>query len=158
MEAGGVAIFPLPQRAPHGPDHLVPSSRLALWSYTDLSDSRLLFGKRYILLRQDTGNPEPQKLGLSVPDGWAAYARAGHLFVKKFAFQPEGIYPDMGSSCESWMNHEFIELETLSPLAKVEPGEQIEYSEDWYLLEGIASPTNEEDVVDQVLPAIQRLG
>ncbi len=44
LEPGGIAIFPLPPRAPHSPEHLLPASSLALWSYTDLSDPRLVLG------------------------------------------------------------------------------------------------------------------
>lgn len=157
LDPGGTAIFPLPPRAPHSDEHLVPASSLALWSYTDLSDPRLVLGKRFILLRQDPDIREPQKIGLSVLDGWVAYARADHLFVKKFIYQPGAVYPDMGSSCESWTNHEFLELETLSPLTLLKPGEKTEYAEDWYLLEGVPQPANEKDVIANVLPAIDRI-
>jgi len=155
LNPGGTAIFPLPPRAPHSDKHLVPANSLALWSYTDLSDPRLVLGRRFILLRQDPGNHEPQKVGLSVPDGWVAYAGSDHLFVKKFTYQPGAVYPDMGSSCESWINHEFLELETLGPLTLLKPGEHTEYAEDWYLLEGVPQPANEKEVIASVLPAIE---
>ena len=155
MDTGGAAIIPLPPRGPH-PENLLPTSSLVLWAYTDLSDPRLVCGRQYVLLRQDAGNSTPQKIGASVPDGWVAYARNGHLFVKKFDYEADAIYPDMGCCFESWTNHEFIELETLSPLAWLEPGDQIEYQEDWYLFENVPVPENDEDVAATVLPLVEQ--
>lgn len=155
MAPGGTAIMPLPPRGPH-PENLLPTSTLALWAYTDLSDERLYLGREYVLLRQDPGNSAPQKIGASVPDGWVAYARGGRLFVKKFSYDPHADYPDMGSCFESWLNDEALELETLSPLTLLEPGEETEHVEDWYLLDGVPVPANEADVVASVLPAVSR--
>jgi len=155
MDTGGTAILPLPPRGPH-PENLLPKSSLVLWAYTDLSDPRLVWGRQYVLLRQDPDNSTPQKIGASVPDGWVAYARDGHLFVKKFDFEADAIYPDMGCSFESWTNHEFIELETLSPLAWLDPGDQIDYQEDWYLFENVPVPGNDEDVAATVLPLVEQ--
>ena len=52
-----------------------------------------------------------------VPDGWAAYANGGRLFVKRFVTQSTGAYPDWGCSVETFTNDEMIELETLGPTA-----------------------------------------
>jgi hypothetical protein len=50
-----------------------------------------------------------------------------------------------------------LELETLSPLTILEPGEHIDYIEDWYLLDNIEVPQHEDDVVRSILPAIERI-
>lgn len=156
MDMEGTAIVPLPPRGPH-PDNLLPTSTLAVWAYTDLTDPRLAWGKRYILLRQDPKNSTPQKIGASVPDGWVAYARAGHLFVKTFEYVAEAIYPDMGCSFESWTNHEMLELETLSPLVYLAPGDEVEYVEDWYLFDGVKTPASDAEVIKTVLPVIKQV-
>ncbi len=153
MAPGGTAVLPLPARGPH-PDNLQPASSLALWAYSDLSDERLSLGREYILLRQDPQDSTPQKIGASVPDGWAAYARGGHLFVKKFQYEPQAVYPDMGCCFECFLNDEILEMETLSPLTLLDPGEETEYIEDWYLHGGIPVPVSEADVAARVLPAI----
>lgn len=155
MAPGGTAILPLPPRGPH-PENLLPTSTLVLWAYTDLTDERLNYGREYVLLRQDPGNSTPQKIGASVPDGWVAYARADHLFVKTFQYDPQAVYPDMGCCFESWMNHEFLELETLGPLTLLEPGEETEYVEDWYLFDGVPVPESEADIAASVLPALRQ--
>jgi len=156
MDMEGTAIVPLPPRGPH-PDNLLPTSTLAVWAYTDLTDPRLAWGKRFILLRQDPKNSTPQKIGASVPDGWVAYARAGHLFVKTFEYVAEAIYPDMGCSFESWTNHEMLELETLSPLVYLAPGDEVEYVEDWYLFDGVKTPASDDEVIKTVLPVIKQV-
>ena len=155
LEAGGTAIMPLPLRRPY-PEDLLPNSSLVLWAYTDLTDSRYKFGKQYLLIRQEPDHRNPLKLGANVPDGWVAYARGGHLFVKRFQYKPDAVYPDRGCCFESWMNDEFLELETLSPLALLNPGQEIEYSEEWYLFEGVRTPTSEPEVIESVLPAVNR--
>jgi hypothetical protein len=155
METGGTAIIPLPPRGPH-PENLLPTSSLALWAYSDLSDPRLVLGGEYIFLRQDPDASTPQKIGASVPDGWVAYARGGHLFVKKFQFEADAVYPDLGCCFESFTNHEFLELETLSPLAVLNPGEEIEHVEDWYLYENVPIPAETGDMVAFVLPLVRQ--
>ncbi len=92
-----------------------------------------------------------------MPDGWAAYSRGDHLFVKKFNYLPAAVYPDLGCSCKSWTNHELLELETLGPLILLDPGEGTEYAEDWYLLDRVPQPVNEADVFSNVLPALKRI-
>lgn len=156
METGGTAIIPLPPRGPH-PENLLPTSSLILWAYSDLSNSRLQLGKEIILLHQDPQNSLPQKIGASVPDGWAAYARGDHLFVKTFQYLPGAVYPDLGCCFEAFTNGEFLELETLGPLKRVEPGGQIEYIENWYLFDGIPAPSSEADVRANMLPAIRKI-
>ena len=134
MAAGGAAILPLPPRGSH-PQHLLPSSSLVLWPYTDLSDPRWIWGRRHLLLRCDPAVPAPQKLGATLPDGWLAYARAGHLFVKRVTSRPAAAYPDHGSQVELYTDHRMLELETLGPLAALAPGAAVEHVEDWQLFD-----------------------
>jgi hypothetical protein len=153
MATGGKAIIPLPPRGAH-PENLEPTSSLTLWAYTDFSDPRWTLGKKYILLQQDAGMPAPQKIGAMVPDGWAAYARGGHLFVKKFYFEPDFAYPDMGCQVETFTNAEMIELETLAPLTLLDPQTEVEHVEEWYLYQDVPTPENETQVDEYVRPKI----
>ena len=89
MAPGGTAVIPLPPRIPY-PEGLLPSSQITLWPYTDVTDARWRWGRKYILLRQDSARTSPQKLGASVPDGWMAYARNDRLFVKTFRLHVGG--------------------------------------------------------------------
>ena len=109
MAPGGTAIIPLPPRGKH-PEDLLPSSTLTVWPYTDLSDSRLRWGRKYVLFHQDLDRPSPLKIGASVPDGWAAYVRSEHVFVKAFQHIPGVTYPDFGCSLEAFADGEMLEL------------------------------------------------
>jgi hypothetical protein len=40
-------------------------------------------------------------------------------------------YPDMGCSFELFSNHEMLELETLSPIVSLDPGECVRHEEEW---------------------------
>ncbi|MGC9399550.1 MAG: hypothetical protein ACP5HM_10490 [Anaerolineae bacterium] len=154
MAPGGTAVVPLPPRGPH-PENLAPTGRLALWAYTDMRDPRWTWGTRFILLRQDPQTATPQKVGVFVPDGWAAYARAGHLFVKTFEVVEEASYPDLGVNVETFTNAEMLELETLAPLVDLAPGTEATYVERWHLFDGVPAPTSDEDVAAQILPLLE---
>jgi hypothetical protein len=153
MDSGGVAILPLPPRGVH-PQDLLPSSTLILWPFTDLSDPRWTIGQRYILFRQNPRWTVAQKIGASVPDGWAAYARAGHLFVKQFTYFADLPYPDLGSCVELFNRQEMAEVETLGPSLVIAPGETVEHIERWSLFRDVPQPDSEADVEKFIAPLI----
>ena len=155
MAPGGTAILPLPTHGSHEKD-LLPGNSLALWKYTDLSDPRWTWGHKYILLRQDSSpTVNPQKIGAAVPDGWAAYARAGRLFLKTFRHDPVATYPDMGCSVETFTNKDMLELETLGPLVSVPPGAAVEHVEHWRLFRDVPMPHNDADIDTHIFPLVQ---
>lgn len=153
MAPGGVGVFPLPPRGTH-PENLLPTSIISLWAYTDMSDPRWHWGRRYVLLRQDTSAKTPQKVGFMDKDGWIAYVRRGHLFVKRFDYIDGARYPDFGCNAETWTNSEILELESLGPLTKIEPGGYVEHVERWFLFRGVPEPRSDEDVDRYIIPKI----
>jgi len=157
MAAGGCAILPLPPRGTHK-THLQPVSALALWAYTDLSDPRWTLGRSYVLARQDPLRPMEQKIGLHTPLGWAAYARRGHLFIKRFDYHPDATYPDWGCTVEVFTNERLLELESLGPLTTLAPGEYLEHVEDWYLFDEVPTPHNDQQVERHILPRLLQTG
>jgi hypothetical protein len=155
MAGGGTAIVPLPPRGSHG-KHLQPESSLSLWKYTNMSDSRWTWGRSFILLRQDpTPGVGQQKVGAMTPDGWAAYARGGNLFLKRFQYVVGAKYPDFGASVEVFTNPEILEVETLGPLVTLRPGAHVEHSERWFLFRDVPEPKNDADVEKHVLPKVK---
>ena len=153
MAQGGVGIFPLPPRGTHA-ENLLPNNRIALWAYTDMSDPRWTWGKQYVLLRQNPHMAAPQKAGFSNMVGWMAYARKGHLFVKFIPPMARCHYPDMGVNAETFTNDAILELETLSPVVSIAPGDSAEHVERWLLVKGISKIETDTDVVKEVLPHI----
>lgn len=137
--AGGTAIVPLPPRGSHTAQ-LLPTSTLALWAYTDLSDPRWTLGRDHILLRQSAAHPTPQKMGALVPNGWAAYALGDALLVKHVNFQAQATYPDFGCSVEVFTNGEMLEVETLGPVVDLQPGAVVEHVERWDLYQDATLP------------------
>lgn len=152
MPSGGTAVLPLPLRAPHGPHSLLPTHHFVFWSYTDLSDKRWSFAPRALLLHSDPSKDAAQKIGVSAAEGWLAYWRDGITFVKRFDHQPGADYPDEGSSAELFTNGIFLELETLSPIFKLRPGESVEHIETWELMRGLPAP--EASNIDQYFSAL----
>jgi hypothetical protein len=155
MAPGGTAVTGFPPRGKH-PAHLEATNPLVMWAYTDLSDSRWKFTKKYLMLRQDPKNSEPQKLGLFNPDTWAAYILNGEAFVKRTSSDPAKTYPDFGCSFETFTNNDFLEMETLGPLTKVQPGRTVEQVEHWGLYRNLALSDWTDEELDRVLLPLVR--
>jgi hypothetical protein len=126
-----------------------------MWAYTDMSDPRWTWSRKYVMLQQDPGAKTPQKAGLMVPDGWAAHVRAGHLFIKKFTHVPGARYPDWGCSVETFTDADFLEVETLGPLVSLGPGAEVEHIEHWFLFDGVPTPQTDADVDKHVMPHVR---
>jgi len=156
MAQGGTAILPLPPRGSH-PDFLLPTSTLSLWPYTDLSDPRWRFGYRYIFLQQDPSIEIPQKLGIFSSDGWLAYLNDNELFIKLAQTTAKGKYPDLGSNLEVFTNSKILELESLSPMTNIAPGESIEHTEVWYMKQNIPDIVTDKDVDQYIKCEIDNL-
>jgi hypothetical protein len=154
MAPGGVAIVPLPPRGPH-PEFLLPASTIILWAYTDMSDARWTWGRQYVMLRQDGQATTPLKAGYTVPDGWAAYARDGHLFVVGLDYVEGARYPDLGGNVETWTDPDMLEVETLGPLTHLPPDGEVEHVERWSLFRDVPVPTSDADVDEHVLPRVR---
>ena len=136
MAPGGVGITGLPPRGTH-PEMLAPTNPLVIWAFTDLSDKRWQFTRKYILLRQDPKSAIPQKIGSFSPDTFGAYYLGKELFVKRYRAEPNKTYPDMGASFEMFTNPHVLELETLGPLTRLAPGATVEHVERWSLHKNI---------------------
>jgi hypothetical protein len=154
LPPGGQAIVPLPPRGRHS-ENLSPVNSLTMWAYTDMTDPRWTWGRKYIMLRQDSNANTSQKFGAMVTAGWAAYARDGHLFVKHFHHAFGATYPDLGCSLEVFTNNDMLELGTLGPLSTVQPNGMIEHIERWFLFRDVPTPRNEEAVDEVILPQVR---
>ncbi|MDQ6765107.1 MAG: hypothetical protein M3Z22_03270 [Verrucomicrobiota bacterium] len=141
MRAGGIEIIPLPALGEH-PRDLLPTRPMVLWAFTDMSDTRWQWGRRFITLRQ--ANAGPTKLGLTHKEHWIAYHRDDSLFVKTIEFDPAAVYPDFGCNFETFTNEEMLEVEALGPLVQLAPGEATEHTEQWELFEGVTAPPADE--------------
>ncbi len=158
MVPGGLEIIPLPPLGEH-PRDMLPNRVMVPWPYTDMTDPRWKFGWRFITLRQSAHGP-PTKLGLTHRERWAAYLLRDALFIKTIEHIEGAEYPDLGSNFETFSNSEMLEIETLSPLRELQPGESVEHTERWFLLAGIPNPESlkERDVDAWIQPLLKSVG
>lgn len=155
MAAGGSAIIPQPPLIPH-PEGLLPNRGMILWPYTDLSDPRWTLGRDFFMLRQSSDG-SPTKMGLTHREGWVAYLLDDQLFIKGLPCVQGGQYPDGGCNFETFTDARILEIESLSPLAEVEPGESIGHTEQWFLFDHIdpAEITSEEALAEWITPFVR---
>lgn len=147
MAPGGVGFAP--QAADTDEEGLLPNRVLALWQYTEMSDPRYSWGSGLIRLRQDATRP-PTKVGMMVTAGWAGYANGSRLFLKQFAYDQDMPYPDGGCSVELYTDQHMLEVESLSPLQIVEPGETISQVEAWSLIDGFSLSAEDGEAIGQI--------
>lgn len=159
MHVGGAAILPLPPKGPHGArTNLAATGSLALWSYTDFTDSRWVLGDKYIELKQiahPTGNFQQQKIGVRDVDGWGAYYRDGFLFVKRAEFNKRANYPDFGCNFETYSDPTFLELETLGAMRRLAAGGVARHDEDWWLYKDVPAGQGDAWIDANVLPRVK---
>lgn len=153
MAGGGVTILPQEPYKSHD-DEVLPARPMVLWHYTNLTDPRWTWGKKYILLRTDERNNEAQKIGLMNKQGWAAYHLNRQLFVKRFAYQDGVEYPDHGCNCETFTKGSFMEVESLGHMQTLKPGGSAEHVETWYLFRNVNIGVTETELDAALLPLI----
>lgn len=128
MAPGGTALIPQNAGDPKG---LLPTNFLSIWPYTDMSDERIVWDRNFVGITQIPGR-NPMKLGFHCNQGWSLYLNDGIAFGKQFEFMEDEIYPDNGCTVEVYACDTMLELETLSPLSLIEPGEEIVHVENWF--------------------------
>jgi len=127
LPLGGVVLMP-EDAAATGHD-VRPNRMLALWPYSSWDDPRLQPGDGLLLVRAAAGRR--LKVGHRNIAGWVAYLRRGIVLIRRFAPVPDGPYPDLGCTVETYCDDRFVEVETLGPLTSLEPGEVAVHEERW---------------------------
>lgn len=135
LKPGGVAILPQTQDRldEYG---LLPNRQIALWPYTEAGSQYIIWGDRFIFIqaRMEAG---ALKIGFPNPSGWIGYLWERTLFIKKATFYPDRSYYDFRSSSECYCNPFFLELETLGPRTRLEPGESLSHLETWNIYDQV---------------------
>ncbi len=157
LAPGGIGIMGLPPRGTH-PEMLAPTNPLVMWAFTDLSDKRWQFTRKYILLRQDRKAASPQKIGSFNRDTFGAYYLDHELFIKRYRADPDKMYPDMGACFEMFTNAAVLELETLGPLTRLAPGAALEHVEHWSLHRNVRIRRWNDSTLDSALRGLPGSG
>ncbi|MBV8818543.1 MAG: hypothetical protein JO022_09320 [Acidobacteriaceae bacterium] len=150
MAPGGTGISLFPPRGTHD-KILAPTNPLVMWAYTDFSDNRWHFTKKYLTLRNDANNASPQKVGLYNSNTAGAYLLGTDLFVKQYTPGDPLKQPDFGCSYETFTNNEFLEMETLGQLTQVKSGASIQHIERWSLAKNVHFSAWTDAEIDRVL-------
>jgi hypothetical protein len=153
LNGGGEVIIPQePFRT--WSQELLPARPFVVWHYTDMSDARFTFGRKFVRLRTDADAETPQKIGALDKQGWAAYRRADQLFVKRFAYEAGANYPDYGCNVETYTAANYIELESLAPLQRLAPDEHMKHVERWHLFKDFNGGASEDELDEAITPFI----
>ncbi len=106
--------------------------RISMWDYTSLGDPRVEYRRDGICLKhRPTG--QKYKIGVGHPYGPVTYENKGVIFEKHFPVELEKEYPDANVSYETFMCDHMVEMESLSPLKEILPGETAQHTEVWKL-------------------------
>ncbi|HHY79459.1 MAG TPA: hypothetical protein GX516_03735, partial [Thermoanaerobacter sp.] len=65
--------------------------------------------------------------------------------------QHDATYPDFGVSFETYTNDWMLEIETLSPFTKLQPGETVEHIEEWELYNNVNVKDIDEGAFDEAV-------
>jgi hypothetical protein len=147
----GTTVLPLEPWRSHD-EMLLPAQPIVRWHFTDLADPRFSLGAKYIRLHADPRLVEPQKIGLHNGRGWCAHLAGDMLFVKRFDVEPVSACTDCGSNNEAYVAGDYMELETVGTLQRLQPGGSLHYVEQWQLFNGVDAVETEEEL-DKVLGA-----
>ncbi|MDE4541634.1 hypothetical protein [Thermoanaerobacterium sp. R66] len=147
MATGGLQVVEQPMKD----TGLLPNRALVLWPYSHMKDHRIHFGDKYIIFEQDPNKKEPFKFGIQNEKGWAAYFNHGHLFIKKFKHDENAVYPDYNASYETYTTDWMMEMESLGPMVKLEPGDSTIHTEEWLLYDNVKRPSINEDEIEELL-------
>jgi len=150
LSQGGVEVVPQVTRS----TGLLGNRVFAIWPYTNMSDPRVTWGQKYIILRQDPNDEKPFKFGSNNENGYAAYFNHGCLLVKKYNPATGGKYPDFGVSFETYTNNNFLEMETLGELKTIAPNDYTSHTETWNLYDNININDYNEQEIEKTLKSV----
>lgn len=153
MAGGGSTIVPQEPYIAHE-DYLLPARPMVLWHYTDLSDTRWTWGKKYVRLRTDAARDFAQKIGFANKQGWAGYLLDKNLFIKRFGYRQGSTYPDQGCNMETFTKGTFMEVESVGPMVNLTPAASVEHVERWYLFKGFEAGDTEATLDAAITPVI----
>ena len=129
LPLGGVALLPFTTTNVDA-GGLQPNRSLVLWPYTHLDDPRLLIRDMGCLLHTDPLR-SACKIGSFDRSGWLGYIWKDYFFCKQFSAQTDLVYADQMCNAEIYVKDRFVELESLSSLATLEPGATLTHVETW---------------------------
>ncbi len=129
--------------------------KIKYWDAEKILSKQLFFKNGLVLVKYDGSEG---KLGADSPSGWIAYQYQNLTYLKKFQYFPGEKYPDDGCTVEVWANTEppYVEVEVLSPLKTLEPGQSYIFTEDWYLYETPGFPEGDAETIAEIKSLVEK--
>lgn len=128
MAPGGVEYIEF-ERRDGGMDHW---HRISTWDYTSLGDPRATYSRDVIRI-EHRATDDRYKIGVGHPYGPVRYENGNVVFKKHFDVDKDAVYPDANVSYETYFSKYMAEMESLSPLFRIEKGEEAAHTEVWEL-------------------------
>lgn len=126
MDKGAKADIPLSEED----TGLLPNRNLVLWSYTDIKDDRFTLENNHIEVEQKD-RATAFKIGLFTKSELTVNIK--NMLFKIGLDVKDGKYADYSCNVECYTCDKMLEIETLSPVEKLDPGCSIVHSENWSL-------------------------
>ncbi len=142
---GGLEVIPLNTQ---NDNPLIPNRTIALWPDTTVSDQKIFIGNKFVTINCNENLENNIKLGINNTCGWVSYSNQDYTLIKRYVHNAQAAYPDFGCSCETFVCNDYVELETLSPLYNLEPGDAIRHVENIFISKSVpdANPNDEEKI------------
>lgn len=149
---GGVVLCPQNTLLVGG-NIATPNRAWVLWPFTDIRDERFHLGNRVSLFSARPG--KPAKIGCLNLSGLLAYWRQGWVFARRFDPAPHQPHTDLNANAQVYLCEDFVEIETLGPMVRVQPGESALHVETWAAMPAPVEPANE-DAAQTLLDSLAR--
>jgi len=128
MPLGGTAFVPTRAEA--------SMNTISVFPYSKWSDPRLKILDNFVVVNGQASQ-SALKIGTLNRVGWMAYLNKDVLFIKRFKPEVNQIHPDNNVNTEVYVEDKCVEMESLAPLAALQPGHSIEHIEEWHWFAGV---------------------
>lgn len=131
---GGIEIIPFSC----GNNKDVPNKSLIFWPYSNLKDSRVYLGDKYIAMKVNENIRDKFRMGINTDLKYVLYYNNNEMFIKEFDEVKDCYeYPNMGCKYESLITPDYLEMKTNSPIYKLSTNNYITHTEVWNIYKDI---------------------
>lgn len=130
LQPGGIAYLPV---VPVADDAYQPDRIIVAWPYAEWTDPLIELDRDEMRLLPNRSNAT--KFGTRLGAEPLRYDWGALRFTKWVEPVEPATYGDLGANAQIYANDRFVELETLSPMVRLHPGESITHTERWTLEE-----------------------
>ncbi|BAK80643.1 hypothetical protein [Candidatus Arthromitus sp. SFB-rat-Yit] len=125
---GGIEVIPFGR----GSNRDVPNKSLIFWPYSNLKDSRVYLGDKYVAMKVNENIYDRFRMGINTDLKYLLYYNNNEMFIKEFSLiEGEYEYPNMGCKYESLITPNYLEMKVNSPIYSLSTNNYIIHTEVW---------------------------